>query len=315
MPGRSEGAAAARPRPRFPSESLRPQQRNPPPPPAISCQEPLLRGAPAQGGRTSRPRDTPCASEPGEPEPSRDAGGGRTGSRERACEARGNVLRRGWGGRCACAGRERAGAGRAGRPLPSLAVLAKMADFLPSRSVLSGCFPGCLLTSGEAEQQRKSKEIDKCLNREKTYVKRLVKILLLGAGESGKSTFLKQMRIIHGQDWDRAAREEFRATIYSNVIKGASAGGGLRAAGPGAGTWAGVLGLCGRREPRGPHRRPFCCRPGRPGLSAPVRAGCGALSSGRPRAAWGERRFCPAGSRPARPFPGDERWWMGKRCT
>ncbi|KAM4672921.1 GNA13 protein, partial [Probosciger aterrimus] len=95
-----------------------------------------------------------------------------------------------------------------------------MADFLPSRSVLSGCFPGCLLTSGEAEQQRKSKEIDKCLNREKTYVKRLVKILLLGAGESGKSTFLKQMRIIHGQDWDRAAREEFRATIYSNVIKG-----------------------------------------------------------------------------------------------
>ncbi|KAF2975298.1 hypothetical protein EK904_013866 [Melospiza melodia maxima] len=44
-----------------------------------------------------------------------------------------------------------------------------MADFLPSRSALSGCFPGCLLTSGEAEQQRKSKEIDKCLNREKTY--------------------------------------------------------------------------------------------------------------------------------------------------
>ncbi|XP_049636461.1 guanine nucleotide-binding protein subunit alpha-13 isoform X2 [Suncus etruscus] len=95
-----------------------------------------------------------------------------------------------------------------------------MADFLPSRSVLSACFPGCVLTSGEAEQQRKSKEIDKCLSREKTYVKRLVKILLLGAGESGKSTFLKQMRIIHGQDFDQRAREEFRPTIYSNVIKG-----------------------------------------------------------------------------------------------
>ncbi|KAJ6656439.1 hypothetical protein lerEdw1_003727 [Lerista edwardsae] len=95
-----------------------------------------------------------------------------------------------------------------------------MADFLPSRSPLSRCLPGCLLNSSEAEQQRKSKEIDKCLYRDKTYVKRLVKILLLGAGESGKSTFLKQMRIIHGQDWDRPAREEFRATIYSNVIKG-----------------------------------------------------------------------------------------------
>ncbi|XP_022620648.1 guanine nucleotide-binding protein subunit alpha-13 [Seriola dumerili] len=95
-----------------------------------------------------------------------------------------------------------------------------MADFLPSRSVLSVCFPNCLLTSGEAEQLRKSKEIDKCINRDKTYVKRLVKILLLGAGESGKSTFLKQMRIIHGQDFDQKAKEEFRATIFSNVIKG-----------------------------------------------------------------------------------------------
>ncbi|XP_068120131.1 guanine nucleotide-binding protein subunit alpha-13 isoform X2 [Hyperolius riggenbachi] len=95
-----------------------------------------------------------------------------------------------------------------------------MADFLPSRSVLSVCFPNCVLTSREAEQQRKSKDIDRCLSREKTYVKRLVKILLLGAGESGKSTFLKQMRIIHGQDFDLRAKEEFRATIYSNVIKG-----------------------------------------------------------------------------------------------
>ena len=95
-----------------------------------------------------------------------------------------------------------------------------MADFLPSRSLLSLCFPNCLLTSSEAEQVRKSKEIDKCLNLDKTYVKRLVKILLLGAGESGKSTFLKQMRIIHGQDFDQRAKEEFRATIFSNVIKG-----------------------------------------------------------------------------------------------
>ncbi|XP_062337233.1 guanine nucleotide-binding protein subunit alpha-13b [Osmerus eperlanus] len=95
-----------------------------------------------------------------------------------------------------------------------------MADFLPSRSLLSVCFPNCLLTNSEADQVRKSKEIDKCLSRDKTYVKRLVKILLLGAGESGKSTFLKQMRIIHGQDFDQRAKEEFKGTIFSNVIKG-----------------------------------------------------------------------------------------------
>ena len=114
-----------------------------------------------------------------------------------------------------------AAAQRRGSALPTIdEVVSKMADFLPSRSILSVCFPNCLLTSGEAEQLRKSKEIDKCINRDKTYVKRLVKILLLGAGESGKSTFLKQMRIIHGQDFDQKAKEEFRATIFSNVIKG-----------------------------------------------------------------------------------------------
>ncbi|XP_038831202.1 guanine nucleotide-binding protein subunit alpha-13-like [Salvelinus namaycush] len=95
-----------------------------------------------------------------------------------------------------------------------------MADFLPTRSVLYQYFPACLLTNTEVEQLRKSKAIDKSISRDKTYVKRLVKILLLGAGESGKSTFLKQMRIIHGQDFDQQAREEFRAIIYSNVIKG-----------------------------------------------------------------------------------------------
>uniref|UniRef100_A0A8C6Q6U4 G protein subunit alpha 13 n=1 Tax=Nothobranchius furzeri TaxID=105023 RepID=A0A8C6Q6U4_NOTFU len=95
-----------------------------------------------------------------------------------------------------------------------------MADFLPTRSVLKVCLPFCVLSNAEADQIRKSKEIDKGLNREKTHVKRLVKILLLGAGESGKSTFLKQMRIIHGDDFDAKAREDFRSTIYSNVIKG-----------------------------------------------------------------------------------------------
>lgn len=99
-------------------------------------------------------------------------------------------------------------------------VSANMADFLPTRSMLKVCLPTCLLNAGEADQIRKSKEIDRNLSREKTYVKRLVKILLLGAGESGKSTFLKQMRIIHGQDFDQQAREDFKGTIYSNVIKG-----------------------------------------------------------------------------------------------
>jgi len=51
-------------------------------------------------------------------------------------------------------------------------------------------------------------------------LKRQVKLLLLGAGESGKSTFLKQMRIIHNVNYDVTSQLEFRKIIYQNIIKG-----------------------------------------------------------------------------------------------
>ena len=77
--------------------------------------------------------------------------------------------------------------------------------------------------NGDPERKRASdisKQIDEQIKREKIQFRRTVKILLLGAGESGKSTFLKQMRIIHGEDFDTKTLMEFRDTIYSNVVKG-----------------------------------------------------------------------------------------------
>jgi guanine nucleotide-binding protein subunit alpha-12 len=47
-----------------------------------------------------------------------------------------------------------------------------------------------------------------------------VKLLLLGAGESGKSTFLKQMRIIHGIKFEPELVREYQHVIYQNIIKG-----------------------------------------------------------------------------------------------
>ncbi|CAB3992563.1 guanine nucleotide-binding subunit alpha-13 isoform X1 [Paramuricea clavata] len=78
----------------------------------------------------------------------------------------------------------------------------------------------CCLDEGTRQAKQKSKDIDKKISREKERFRRQVKILLLGAGESGKSTFLKQMRIIHGEDYDVSALAEFRPVVYSNILKG-----------------------------------------------------------------------------------------------
>lgn len=72
----------------------------------------------------------------------------------------------------------------------------------------------------EIELKRRSRQIDKDLKREERLIRRQVKLLLLGAGESGKSTFLKQMRIIHNMNYDVTSQLEFRKTIYQNIIKG-----------------------------------------------------------------------------------------------
>lgn len=45
-------------------------------------------------------------------------------------------------------------------------------------------------------------------------------MLLLGAGESGKSTFLKQMRIIHGVKFEPELVREYQHVIYQNIVRG-----------------------------------------------------------------------------------------------
>ena len=78
----------------------------------------------------------------------------------------------------------------------------------------------CCKSQEEYEQQQRSKKIDSQIAKEKILFRRRVKILLLGAGESGKSTFLKQMRIIHGKSYEKDDLLGFRPIIYSNVMKG-----------------------------------------------------------------------------------------------
>lgn len=70
------------------------------------------------------------------------------------------------------------------------------------------------------EQRYRSKEIDKLLDKDKHLLRRQVKLLLLGAGESGKSTFLKQMRIIHGIHFEPDLVIEYQHIIYQNILRG-----------------------------------------------------------------------------------------------
>jgi len=78
----------------------------------------------------------------------------------------------------------------------------------------------CCWPEDTKNQRFTSRAIDQQLQRDKDRIRRTVKILLLGSGESGKSTFLKQMRIINGNDFVDEELKQYRLVIYSNVVKG-----------------------------------------------------------------------------------------------
>jgi len=68
------------------------------------------------------------------------------------------------------------------------------------------------------EEQARSREIDQQLRKDKKTLEHEVKLLLLGAGESGKSTIAKQMKIIFLTGFSEEERTPYREIIHSNVI-------------------------------------------------------------------------------------------------
>jgi hypothetical protein len=64
-----------------------------------------------------------------------------------------------------------------------------------------------------------SKEIDRFLKSDWEKQLTEIKILLLGAGESGKSTIFKQMKILHLNGFDQEEKLKYKSLVYSNTIE------------------------------------------------------------------------------------------------
>lgn len=75
----------------------------------------------------------------------------------------------------------------------------------------------CCLSQEARAKKRISNEIDRILMEEEKNLRKEFKLLLLGAGESGKSTFVKQMRIIHGSGFSEDERRNFICVVHHNL--------------------------------------------------------------------------------------------------
>ena len=81
---------------------------------------------------------------------------------------------------------------------------------------------GCLASKelGDEKEKKMNRRIDAALRNDRKDREFLIKLLLLGAGESGKSTFAKQMKILFLEGYSKQELCFYKDIIHSNVIIG-----------------------------------------------------------------------------------------------
>ena len=80
---------------------------------------------------------------------------------------------------------------------------------------------GCgVSTEGEIDKNgvQRSKQIDHDIRKQGHQWRTELKILLLGIGESGKSTIAKQMRILYLNGFPEAERKQFIPIVHANIL-------------------------------------------------------------------------------------------------
>ncbi|KAI1722280.1 g-protein alpha subunit domain-containing protein [Ditylenchus destructor] len=78
---------------------------------------------------------------------------------------------------------------------------------------------GCTMSQEERAALERSKMIEKNLKEDGIQAAKDIKLLLLGAGESGKSTIVKQMKIIHESGFTAEDYKQYKPVVYSNTIQ------------------------------------------------------------------------------------------------
>lgn len=71
----------------------------------------------------------------------------------------------------------------------------------------------------DSEENAQTAEIERRIEQETKAEKHIQKLLLLGAGESGKSTIFKQIKLLFQTGFDEAELKSYIPVVHANVYQ------------------------------------------------------------------------------------------------
>ena len=88
----------------------------------------------------------------------------------------------------------------------------------PQTEPMKPAVPQMVLPPSSAEDMQRNQSINNLIERDREVEENKIKMLLLGAGESGKSTVFKQMRILYGTPRSEEDIRMFGVVVRSNTV-------------------------------------------------------------------------------------------------